>query len=164
MIPSVSDWVFDGAKSWRHAKSQIILVAWLCQTQLQIVQAFWQNEAKLCSSFNSAIFLGASLGSGGNPRLSPGRLLVATAVAAAMSLGPSRSLRDALVCTDGDRRRGHVRELHPANLRDVRAGGDCGQPRLLHSEPALAGAPPGGPGDRTPAKPRQLLTDAVAPP
>src|SRR4029453_6848121 len=31
------------------------------------------------------------------------------------------------------------RELRNANLRDVRAGGDCGQPRLLHSEPALAG-------------------------
>src|SRR5262245_11783885 len=43
-------------------------------------------------------------------------------------------------------------------------GGDCGQPRLLHSEPALAGPPLGGPGDRSPPKARQLLTDAVAPP
>src|SRR5262245_52696165 len=66
-------------------------------------------------------------------------MLIVMAVAAVL-LDPGKpSLRDALVRTDGDRRRGHVRELQPGHRGDVRAGGDCGQPRLLHSEPALAG-------------------------
>src|SRR5262245_54580143 len=82
-------------------------------------------------------------------------ILVATAVAAAMSRSAGKpSLRDALVRTDGDRRRGHVRELYPAHLRDVRAGGDCGQPRLLHSEPALAGPHAVSPAAERPAKAR----------
>src|SRR5262249_45017836 len=70
------------------------------------------------------------------------------------------SLRDALVRTDGDRWRGHVRELHPPNLRAVRAGGDCGQPRLLRSEPALAGPEAEGPAAGRPAKARRQLRDA----
>src|SRR5262249_4859967 len=74
------------------------------------------------------------------------------------------SLREALVRTDGHRRRGHARELQHANLRDVRAGGACGRPRLPQSEPALAGPPPRGPGDRSPAKAPRLLTNVVAPP
>jgi hypothetical protein len=67
------------------------------------------------------------------------------------------SLREALVRADRYRRRGHARELHPPDLRDVRAGGDCGQPRLLHSQPALAGPPAGAPPAARPVKARRLL-------
>ena len=83
-------------------------------------------------------------------------VLVVTAVAAAMVLPQHASQayeRPWCALTDIG-----------GGVRDVRAGGDCGRPRLPQSEPALAGAPPGGPGDRSPAKARQLLTDAVAPP
>src|SRR5262249_36578151 len=64
---------------------------------------------------------------------------------------------------DGYRRRGHARELQRAKLSDVRAGGDCRQPRLLQFEPALGGPPPWGPADRSQTKARWLLTHAVAP-
>jgi hypothetical protein len=85
-----------------------------------------------------------------------GIMLIVMAVAAAilLDLRASQAYEMPWCCTDGDRRRGHVRELHPANLRDVRAGGDCGQPRLLHSEPALAGPNAVSPSAGRPAKAR----------
>jgi len=69
------------------------------------------------------------------------RSSIVIAAAAAILLTPAcrPSLWGPLVRIDGYRRRDHARELQYANLGDVRAGGDCGQPRLLHSEPALAG-------------------------
>src|SRR6516225_3850014 len=73
------------------------------------------------------------------------------------------SLRGALVRTVGNRRECHVRELQHPNLRAVRAGGDRRQPRLLHSEPALAGPEAEGPAAGRPAKARRLLRDAFAP-
>src|SRR6516162_454642 len=73
------------------------------------------------------------------------------------------SPRGALVRTIGNRRECHVRELQHPNLRAVRAGGDCGQPRLLHSEPALAGPEAEGPAAGRPAKARRLLRDAFVP-
>ena len=92
------------------------------------------------------------------------RMLIVTAVAAAISLSlPASQAYERPWCALTDIG-GGVRELHHPNLRDVRAGGDCGQPRLLQSEPALAGAPPRGPGDRSPAKARRLLRNAVRTP
>jgi hypothetical protein len=67
-----------------------------------------------------------------------------------------------LVRTIGNRRECHVRDLQHPNLRAVSAGGDCGQPPLLHSEPALAGPQADGPAAGRPAKARRLLRDAFA--
>src|SRR6516162_3290342 len=89
------------------------------------------------------------------------RMLIVTAAGAAMlpRAKPTRAPG-----ARGHRRRGHARELQRANLRDVRAGGDCGQPRSSAIRTRAGRGPAGGPGDRAPAKARRLLTDAVAPP
>src|SRR5262249_44232203 len=81
------------------------------------------------------------------------RMLIATAVAAAMCLnpGPSQAYEGPWCALTDIGGGGHAREWARANLRDVRAGGDCGQPRLLQSGPALAGPRRGagrpGPGE-----------------
>src|SRR5262249_44342780 len=92
------------------------------------------------------------------------RMLIVTAAGAAMLPRVSQAYEGSW-CALTDIGGGVMHEnCAIPNFRDVRAGGDCGHPRLLQSEPVLAGAAPGGPGDRSPAKARQLLTDAVAPP
>src|SRR5262249_54530275 len=72
------------------------------------------------------------------------------------------SPRGALVRTIGNRRGSHVRELQHPKLRAFGAGGGWGQPRLLHSEPALAGPEAEGPAAGRPAKARRLLRAAFA--
>jgi hypothetical protein len=85
-----------------------------------------------------------------------GIMLIVMAVAAAILLDPRASQAyEGPWCALTDIGGGTMHEnMQHANLGDVRAGGDCRQPRLLHSQPALAGPRAGGPAAGRPAQTR----------
>ena|SRR5215831_2834475 len=135
-------------KAFLAERSQIVqLFQWLLRRRDNF-RKLSNEEGKQCSLDSAGIRIAAEG--------VVGIMLIVMAVAAAMLLDPRASQAYempwcALTEIGGG---GHVRELHPANLREVRAGGDCGQPRLLHSEPTLAGPRAGGPAAGRPAKAR----------
>jgi hypothetical protein len=83
-----------------------------------------------------------------------GIMLVVMAVAAILLDPRAGQAYEGPWCALTDIGGGTMHENCNANLGDVRAGGDCGQPRLLQSEPALAGPQLRGSADRSQAKAR----------